>query len=217
MPDARQRWTGYPHVISMSRTLRDDTFAVLPGSINLSRAKLARLQPQLLSPLHWFFTSKRMIQGHKRGRSYLLTHVKEHLMLGASNAAVVVSLSSLRIAAFSSDIDCVALLHFAPSFARDYQLTVGQRLLSINTYAPRSAGIATDLREGPHATGRWGNFAPYIAELLSDDAAMIEDRKSRLGPEYDRAAELVPQWLARHGSLARDGRPLFCNLPAHLR
>lgn len=201
----------------MSQTPRDDTSATPPGTLGLSRDKLRRLQPELLYPLRWWLARKRMIAGHKRGRKYLLTHVQEHLMLGAANPALVVSLKPLRIAAYTSDLDCVALLHFAPGFARDYQLAVGQRLLSINTYAARDKGIAADLREGPGATGRWGNFAPYIAEFLSDDTAAIEGCKLRLAAGYARAAELAPLWIAERGSLARDGRPLFCSLEAHIR
>lgn len=202
----------------MTRTLRDDTKAFDPGRLALSRAKLAALQPELLSPLRWMFASKRLIAGHKKGREYLLTHVEEHLMHGDSRAAIVVSIAPLRIAAYSGDIDCVALLHFAPGLATQHQLAVGQRMLTVNTYSARALGVGRDLHEGPAATRIWGNFAPYIAELLSDDRERIEAHKATIGePEWARAAELARRWVGEHGMLARDGRPLQCAVEAHIR
>ena len=199
----------------MTKTLRDDTRASHPGGLALSRTKLRALQPELLYPLRWLLADKRMIAGRAKGRRWLLTHVEEHLQHGDSRAAIVVSVDPLRIAAYTGELDAVALLGFDRRFARGQALAAGQRLLVVNTYSPRSAGVATDLREGPGAHGRWGNFAPYVAEFLSDDTARIEARKKEIDEaEWLRTVTLAREWIERHGLAARDGRPLACANPA---
>ncbi|HEX7637210.1 MAG TPA: hypothetical protein VF457_02340 [Burkholderiaceae bacterium] len=202
----------------MTRTLDDTTRASSPGGLALSHRKLRQLQPELLQPLRWLFVDKRLIAGHKKGRKYLLTHVTEHLTHGDSRAALVVSTTPLRVAAYSDDLDCVVLLAFPQAFVKRHGLQPGRRLLTVNTYARREHGVGRDLVEGPDASGVWGDFAPYVAEFLSDDLARIEQRKAQIDEfEWARCQGLASDWLARHGQLARDGRPLHCGLPAHLR
>ena len=40
-------------LISVTKTLDDDTEATYPGQVRLSHAKLKRLQPELYGPLSW--------------------------------------------------------------------------------------------------------------------------------------------------------------------
>ncbi len=146
------------------RTMDPSTPAGNPGGLALSRRKLAVLQPELLSWWRWTlgaWTGKHPFRA--TDRNYFLTHIEEHLQYGDTRAAVVVGLRPLRIAAYSDELDCTALLAFPDSYADEYRLKPGGRLLCVNTYASIDRGHASDLVDGEGSSHRWGNFAPYIA------------------------------------------------------
>lgn len=199
-----------------TRTLDNNTYASDPGAISLSKRKLAELHSDLASPLRWVFSAwRRKNRLRLRDRGLLLTNVKEHLLFGDSRAAIVVSTSPLRIAAYTDELDCIAMLSFSDEFVARYSLRPGMRLLTVNTYQSIADGMARDLLEGSAAHHRYGNFGPLIAEFVSDDLDRIGLRKGGIVPaEWQRASELAQQYVARFGSTARDGRPFCSNIPA---
>lgn len=72
-----------------------------------------------------------------------------------------------------------------------------------------------DLDPGPNATGRYGNFAPYIAEFLTDDIDRVERRKAEIDEGgWQMAERLGRGYVTKHGTKARDGRPMLFLLPA---
>ncbi len=198
------------------RTMDPSTPAGNPGGLRLSRRKLAILQPELLSWWRWTlgaWTGKHPFRAADRG--FLLAHIEEHLLYGDTRAAVVVGLRPLRIAAYSDEFDCTALLAFPDAFADEYRLGLGGRLLGVNTYASLERGHAGDLVDGEGSSHRWGNFAPYIAEFLTEDLARVEARKTEIHiDEWRRAERLGRAMPAAPGIRARDGRPTTCALPA---
>jgi hypothetical protein len=138
------------------------------------------------------------------------------LWKGDSRAAVVVSVAPLLIAAYTDELDCVALIRFPQELAQLYGLEVGSRLLTVNGYV-RDEGVAKDLIPGPASYHRYGNFIPLIAEFLSEDGPRIEFRKQEIAePEWQRARELGDAYLSRPGLRYRDGRPLYSWFPAAL-
>jgi hypothetical protein len=146
-------------------------------------------------------------------RAYLLTHAAEHLLYGDSRAAVVHSVKPLVVAAYSDEIDGVLLLSFPDATAEEHRLRPGARLLTVNTYGNRDEGLLPDLVAGPNSSGRWQNFAPYIAEFLSDDVGTIAARKSAISAEeWRRTSECA----ATAKFPPRDGRPFYCAMPARV-
>ena len=92
----------------------------------------------------------------------------------------MIDLDPLLIAAFSWELDTIAILAFKnevpphPVYGKWYprglanhlilrhNLKMGSRLLTVNTYKNLEEDTAPDLRFGPRARGIYGNFAPYM-------------------------------------------------------
>jgi hypothetical protein len=196
----------------------DTTTASNPGGFHLSLDKLRLLQPELL-------TDVTLLCGSGCAKLHpaeeLRDRIDEHLSLGDSRAAIVVSLKPLLIAAFSDDLDTVALLKFPEELARKYSLTLDSRLLTVNTYGKsqdRGTGgllVAADLVAGPRHTNQWSNVQPYIAEFLSDDMERIEARKARIDEEeWGDARRLAAVRVRFFGiETARNGAPTHCASP----
>ena len=142
--------------------------------------------------------------------------VDEHLRLGDSRAAVVVSVRDLLIAAYTDELDCIVMLRFPQEFVSRFNLRVGARLLTVNTYFKRPR-VAPDLVPGPRAYDDWQNVNPLIAEFLSEDSDWIARRKAEIDEEeWDRCALLGHEYLRRRPGVARDGSPYKCMLPADI-
>ena len=198
----------------LTKPLDDPSTASQQGGLTLSDEKLRLLEP-------WMF-----------GIRYVLLKIvsalfcldvldlinakvlKQHLASGDSRAAVVVSTAPLLVAAYSDDLDCVAMLRFPRDFARRHQLSVGSKLLSINTYY-RGFTRQADLTFGPNQTADWTGLFPVIAEFLSDDDRRIEDHKQEIDEtEWQRCRELGEAYLFERPRVARNGRPRRSHQPA---
>jgi hypothetical protein len=201
----------------MSEFHDDDTQATSPGGLSLSEAKLRSLQPELLEG-GTFKCSPLCPIDH--AASEMRERIAEHLRIGDVQPAVVVSVDPLVVSARSVDLDAVALLRFPDTFARLFNLHVGARLVSVNTYTDvisrdgRTPLFAADLVPGPRRSG-WSNFSPLIGEFLSDDDEVLRTRRYAI-PEQDwtRLAENTRVRLERGGTVtARDGRPTRAGFP----
>ncbi len=193
-----------------TKTIDQNTEASHPGLVALSHRKLRILHPELYSTFLWLqhLLSYSSVYPIKK-RSFWRTYVEEHLMYGDSRAAVVISISPLLIAAYTDEIDCIAMLRFDDSFISSFRLTEGERLLTVNTYTDFVNGYEPDLKPGPNQHGRYGNFAPYIAEFLTEDGERLQRRKAEIDEgEWRKTEELGREHLSKHGTRARDGRPL---------
>jgi hypothetical protein len=185
-----------------------------PGLIRLSQEKLRRFSPKDFeggwNPLAWL--DRRF--GDRATRIFL---VADHLIHGDSRAAVVLSVSPLLVAAYTDELDCIAMLQFPGDFVSEFKLRVGSRLLTVNRYV-REGPLAGDLEHGPASYHRYVNFLPLIANFLSDDLDRIESRIASIAePEWARTIALGRRSLAKFGDRARDGRPSRCLVPAEAK
>jgi hypothetical protein len=182
-----------------------------PVDVRLSRVKLRRLCPELFESrgnlIAWL---DRLIGS----RAALIFQIADHLSHGDSRAAVVVSVAPLLVAAYTDEMDCIAMLQFPDELARECDLHVRDRLLTVNRYA--SGGrLAPDLEHGRLSYERFSNFQPIIADFLADDFDQLRQRKIRIGEdEWVRTWVLGQRYLERFGNLARNGRPPFGMRPA---
>ena len=177
-----------------------------PGNVRLSLRKLKRLCPEIygIGGLVW---TMYYLAVHKDIPSWNMETI---LKKGDSRAAVVVRTSPLLVAAYTDELDCVALLKFDDALTDEYGLSIGSRLLSVNIYTPRTLGffVQRDLIPGPYDSKQFGNFQPFIADFLSDDADRISERKASIGEEeWTRTLELGEQYLTARLGMARDGKP----------
>lgn len=185
-----------------------------PGGLTLSETKLRVLEP-------WMFGFRRLVR--KIGGMFLIVNpldmidrrvLREHLACGDARAALVVSISPVLVAAYSDDLDCVAMLRFPSEFAVRHKLTIGTRLVTINTYYSQFVDHA-DLTFGPEQAAEWSGFFPLIAEFMADDQQRIASLKVAIDEtEWRRCQELGEAYLIDWPGVARQGRPRRAHQPA---
>lgn len=186
----------------MSRFHDDSTFASDPAKIRLSRRMMRRHWPPgfffKFSPLYRRFEAR----------------VAEHIQFGDSRAAIAVGLNPLLVAAFTDELDAVAILEYPDSVVKDLRTSVGDRLLTVNTYV-RGTEIVGDISAGPLAYDRYVNFYPIIAEFVSPDLDKIENRKADIDErEWQRCQTMADDYLRDFPGQFRDGSPLYSTDPA---
>lgn len=192
-----------------TRTIDPRSEASDPGGIQVSHPKIRQFHPELYEPSGL----GKLFGGLSPKQKFWQLRLNEQLMHGDSRPAVVLNVKPLIVAAYTDELDCVALLRFPDEVAIAYKLTVGMHLLSVNVYNT-GKGIANDLKHGPASYRRYCNFTPIIAEFVSEDFARIEERKAQIPPlEWELALQLGQAALANPRPLIRDGRPLNCGKP----
>ncbi|MDD7794185.1 hypothetical protein [Clostridium sp. 'White wine YQ'] len=128
---------------------------------------------------------------------------------GFPEPAIVVSLNPLLIAAYSEDLDCVAILSYPRSLIKEYKLTISTRLLTLNTYKTGNR-YDEDIIPGENPMGLWVGFTPNIAEFLSDDTEAINIKKKSIPEDYwGRVFELGLKYVDTYPSVNRVGAPLL--------
>lgn len=190
----------------MSKYHDDKTHASDPGGVGLSRYRLYRLEPRDVEvPEMW--------RGRFTHRDVFEDFIDEHLRIGDSRAACVVSLKPLLVAAYTDEIDCVVLLNFPDWAAKEQNLKVGDRLLTVNAYTSGDY-FADDLKAGPLQLGQYGNYFPIIAEMVSDDSHRIEERKKAIKEEeWSRCRQMGFEALREAPNRWRNGSPFWSILP----
>lgn len=188
------------------------SFASAPGSLSLSDRFLRLLRPDWYTggwdPFAW-------LDLKFGGRAMARFLVADQLVHGDSRAAVVVCLEPVLVAAYTDELDCIAMLRFPGVLARTHSLYLGQRLLTVNRYRGPAQPVAPDLEHGPASLRNYRNFQPLIANFLVEDSPRLAERIAEIDEaEWQRTATLAQQYLSRFGTAARDGRPWHCFQPA---
>ena len=203
----------------MSKYFDDSTQASLPGGLTLSLPKLEELEPLL-------FTDRTFKCGPlcdvDHPAESIRERLAEHLQLGCCGAALVVSTSPLAIAVYADDLDASVLLRFPASLVPAYGLAMGKRLVAVNSFEDvrtKSGEIlyAVDLIPGP-ARSNWSSFTPCIAEFLSDQTDLIEQRRRAIPErEWQAVAQTSKLRIDRMGlQSARDGLPSRAGFPIRI-
>ncbi len=152
--------------------------AELPGELTIADDKFAKLEPEQygysIAPLK-----------NKDGQSAdIKQYISSALQNGACNPAFVYQISPLVIVVYAYDMDCVIPILFPKEYQPHFELTLNQRLLSVNMFGTNNNIIQEDLIEGKDSTGDWKDFAPHIAELYSDDISLIKEKKAAIEEKY---------------------------------
>lgn len=195
----------YEQVMYQTETLNDDTFASDPGRITVSESMVSRFHPELYRKRWTLFG---LIDQYSEQQKSDQTRLREHLLMGDSRAAVVMSIKPLIVAAYTEDIDCVALLRFPDRLVKEHKLRLGSRLLTVNLYGDGEMDI--DLWHGPVSDHSWTGFTPVIADFVTEDKERLRVRKSTIAEtEWKRAEQAFHEYIERNGHVARDGSPLY--------
>ncbi len=191
---------------------RKQTTASHPGLAELSIEKLRIMRPDLFGILG--FVQKILVKINFFGDQ--IASLRRHLLLGDTRAAIVVSTSPLLIAAYTDELDCVAMLKFPERVLTQFNLEVKQRLVTINLYS-KETDEGTDLTFGTRNKGNWTSFCPLIGDFLTDDEEQINLRKSQIREgEWERTWKLAQEYLKEKPNLFRDGLPFWCNFDAKI-
>ena len=195
------------YALTMSRYHDDSTSASDPLSIRVNRQRLALAHPE-----GWL---SRLLGLRRQA----IEIIDEHMSLGDSRAAILLSLRPLRVAAYTDELDCAAVLEFdaaaSSCLMRELSdLHEGQRLITVNTYAHGSTPIS-DLWNGPDSYHRYCNFFPVIANFYSSDTMALERRISEIPEaEWERCRACSTEYLERNAGRVRDGSPFRSAVPA---
>ena len=188
-----------------------------------NREKLRALQPELFAARSW--TKFLRENGYRLGAlnedvEYWKRHFAEHLRTGALEPAVVVSAAPLLVAAYAGELDCVALLRFDAKFAQRHPLAAGARLLASNACLEWNFWLPEDLKPGPRASGKYRNFAPLIADALTQnltkDLTELEGKIRRATAERQEGAFYIRTRIDRMetGQITAYGDGLY--MPVHM-
>jgi hypothetical protein len=197
----------------MSVRINRSSRASNPGCLQLSQVRVKQLLPELFmsswNPMVWL---DRLVGS----QATLLFQMNDHLQNGDSRAAIVLSSAPLLVAAYTDELDCIALLRFPDELAQEYGLQPRARLLTVNRYA-LGESLAPDLENGPLSFKRFVNYHPIVADFVSDDIDGLRERKRAIREdEWTRTWILGQRYLEKHGPAARDGRPFMSLRPAEI-
>jgi hypothetical protein len=172
-----------------------------PGMVSLCAQRFRRLEPAAQGLRGWYWRWF----GEGRGFEEMLD---EHLRLGDSRAACVISIDPLLVAAYTDEIDCVAILSFPPWLVEEHGLKPWSRLLTVNTYR-LGEQVVNDLVPGPDDLEQYSDFFPVIADFVSDDQQRIAERKAEiLDEEWQRCLSMGREYLREFPGQSRSGSPL---------
>jgi hypothetical protein len=173
-----------------------------PGLFWLSHRLVRRLLPDLYGFRAWLAQRRHDRRGTYSAKDYL----QEQLWLGSIQAAVVVSTFPRRVAAYSDELDCVAMLDVPPRLMDFHGLGLGDRLLTVNYYS--SGPKHDDLDFGPGNRCDWNGFIPLVADFVADDRERLAEREAALDERYWRRCEELGQaYLKRRPHDYRSGVP----------
>ena len=191
----------------MSKYHNDNSFASDPVQIRLNVKRFRRIEPAAGGfrgiLWRWF--------GEGAQFEELLD---EHMNLGDSRAACVVSMNPLLVAAYTDELDCVAMLRFPDWLVGEHALGLDSRLLTVNTYEKLGA-VAEDLTPGPRNSRHYTNFFPVIAEFVCNASRQIAERKASIAQEeWERCLQQGRAYLECRPGHWRNGSPLYSAIPA---
>jgi hypothetical protein len=149
-------------------------------------------------------------------RLRILEVLREHMAAGSANAAVVISVKPLLVAAYNGDLDCIAMLEFPDWLVKEHDLKVGSRLLTVNTFhTPEHRKDAPDLHFGPKRLPKFTNVIPIIADFVTYDKERVAERKKQISEEkWVRCEAYGKEYHEKYPDLARNGSPLYSGVPA---
>lgn len=170
------------------------TQAELEGGLSVSRAKWKEIGKIYQLSLK----SRIKLKKFKRIEA-------ECLSFGSVEPSVVMCTNPLLIAVYSEDMDAVLVLQFPQAYREKYSLSVGDKLISVNTYG-NGRPLAKDIFVGEGYTHTWTDFTPHIADFLSNDNTRIKFLKDSIPNEHwEYVKSLGGKYIYNHPTSTRNG------------
>lgn len=181
-----------------------------PALLTLDRTMLRTLHPEFfgLAGCFGWAMQKALL------RPSVLAVLARHLSIGDTRAAVVIKLTPLLIAAYTDELDAVAVMRAHPLCDPLVPKQIGARLLTVNTYW-QDGDSHSDILDGPRSTQVWRTFHPIIPQFVSRDAERMRMLAGAIDEdEWERTEQLGRAWIDAFGAArARDSRPGWSGVP----
>ncbi|MCM1259334.1 MAG: hypothetical protein NC182_00120 [Prevotella sp.] len=185
-------------IVPESKYTDNNTQASNPGRIGISKEKWNEL-PRLLQ----------LEKSQKRYFKKMFKPIRDFMMHGCAEPAIVMSVKPLLISAYSGEMDAVVMLVFPSSLAKRYHLEIGTRLIVVNTYRRwiyEDDKLAKDIVLGPHYLGRYRDFNPIVALFLADDEQKCAKKVEKIPEEDWKIIErLSKDYREKYPQTARNG------------
>ncbi len=178
------------------RYVDSKTFAENPGNVMISARKFRKV--------------RRLFKLNHAQKSYFKAQknrIKEYMAMGDTQPAVVCSVSPLKIAAYSDEMDAVIMLRFPDVLAKKYDLSPGTRLVTSNVYEYKSTGdIASDIFIGENYYNRYRDFIPVLTLFLADNEKYLRRKPNIFGEDvWKTVCEKAEEYSQKHPDLFRNG------------
>ncbi len=178
----------------MGNYVDPNTYAENAGNVELSEEKFRQVRDKILKIS--FFDKAQYNSNFER--------INDYMMNGDTQPAVVYSVNSLIISAYSDEMDGVVFLEFPDELAEMYNLQKGTRLVTSNVYKYGSKAVK-DINAGAGYLKRYSDFTPIVQLFLTDNENYARRRTMLFGEEvWDRVNCLTEEY-SRSGKKARKG------------
>jgi hypothetical protein len=187
------------NIIDLEFEVNYDSFATTPGNLSLSKVK-----------------TKYLLKSYKSlcNKGYFKKQIKQATPLlknGDVQPGIVVSISPLRIFAYSDDFEGGVMLKYPDEFVKYFNLTINQRVVFVNNYWHKELfSYRYDLLIGENPTQEWRDFIPLLSLLFSDDIDKINTHISKIEEsKWDTVNESVKKYVEKFNDYAREGMEYF--------
>lgn len=155
-----------------------------------------------------YYSFRNRVNPKFAGRFYSdmqIDFVSRVLCYGDTQPAVVVSTEPLLIGAYSDEMDAVILLRFPAEFVQQYNLSVGTRLTTSNTYFVGDQ-CARDIFVGEHYSRQYADFMPIVQLFLGKKDEKIRAKTELFGEDiWNTVRDKSEEYIRFHPDLCRDG------------
>lgn len=135
----------------------------------------------------------------------MINYVAQVLLYGDTQPCVVVGLNPLRVAAYSDEMDAVVILDFPVEFVEKYNLSIGSRLTSSNTYQIYEK-VAPDVFPGFGYLGHYSDFMPVVQLFVGKTDKIIAKNVSVFPEEtWEKVNAKANEYLLNHSDMVRPG------------
>ena len=176
-----------------------DSYASTPGNLTISKAK-----------------SKYLLKSYKSvcNKGYFQKQMKRAVDLiknGDVQPGLVVSLSPLKVFAYSDEFEGGVMLTYPEEFVKYFNLSLNQKVVFVNNYwAKELYEYRYDLLICGTPTKEWRDFIPLLSILFSDEIEKINTYIANIDEDkWNEVKKCADEYILKFNDYAREGMEYF--------
>lgn len=176
-----------------------DSYASTPGNLTISKVKSKYLLKSYKSICNKSFFQKQM----KRAVDLIKN--------GDVQPGLVVSLSPLKVFAYSDEFEGGVMLTYPEEFVKYFNLSLNQKVVFVNNYwAKELYEYRYDLLICGTPTKEWRDFIPLLSILFSDEIEKINTYVSNIDEDkWNEVKRCADEYILKYNDYAREGMEYF--------